>query len=97
MFHGSFGTQNSMVTFIFKFDLEKGQLQVQLGQIKSNFKTKTFVKICLYCTVLSQEPKISFTFYVRQLEMPKVAFQKCDIITFTWFSGHCTAKTTILL
>ena len=35
---------------------------------------------------------MSFIFYVSQLEMPKIAFQKCDIITFTWFLGHCTAK-----
>ena len=24
--------------------------------------------------------------------MLKIAFQKCDVITFTWFSGYCTAK-----
>ena len=24
-------------------------------------------------------------FYVRQLEMPKIAFQKCDVITITCF------------
>ena len=24
--------------------------------------------------------------------MPKVAFKKCDVITFTCFFGHCTAK-----
>ena len=24
--------------------------------------------------------------------MPKISFHKCDVITFTWFLGHCTAK-----
>ena len=33
MFCVSFGMQNLMVTSIFKFDLEKGQCQVRLGQI----------------------------------------------------------------
>ena len=37
MFYGSFGTQNSMVTFIFKFDLRKSHFHVKLDQI-SNFK-----------------------------------------------------------
>ena len=39
MFCESFGTQKSMVTFVSKFDLRKGQFQVKLGlgQIQ-NFK-----------------------------------------------------------
>ena len=93
MFYGPFGTQNSMVTFIFKFDPRKGQLQVKLGQIRSNFKIQNFLtKICLSCADLSQDSKNVIYFYVRQLEMPQNAFQKCDVITFTWFLGHCTAK-----
>ena len=24
--------------------------------------------------------------------MLKIAFPKCDVITFTWFFGHCTTK-----
>ena len=34
MFYESFGTQNSLMTFIFKFDLRKGQFHVKLGQIR---------------------------------------------------------------
>ena len=38
MCHWSFGTQNSMVTSISKFDSRKGQCQVELGQIRSSFQ-----------------------------------------------------------
>ena len=41
-FHGSFGTQNLMVILIFNFDPRKGQLQVKLGQIRSNLKIQKF-------------------------------------------------------
>ena len=43
------------------------------------------------CPVLPQDSKMSF-FGVRQLEMPKLAVQKSDVIRFTWFLGHCTAR-----
>ena len=76
MFYGSFGTQNSMVTFIFKFDPRKGQLHVKLGQIRSNFKIQDFlIEICLSCAHLSQDSKNVIYFYLRQLEMPKVALK----------------------
>ena len=87
-----------MVTLIFKFDPRKGQLQVKLGQIRSNFKIQNFLtKICLSCADLSQDSKNVIYFYVRQLEMPKNAFQKCDVITFTCFLAIAQAKTKILL
>ena len=35
--YGSLGTQNSMVTFIFKFDIRKSHFQVKIDQI-SKFK-----------------------------------------------------------
>ena len=93
MFSGSFWTQNSMVTFIFKFDPRKGPLQVKLGQIWSNFKTQNFLtQVYLSCAVLSQNSKNVVYFYLRQLEMPKISFQGCDVITFTWFFGQCTGK-----
>ena len=40
-FHGSFGTQKTMVTFISKFDPKKGQFQAKLGK----FQDKIFQKI----------------------------------------------------
>ena len=47
MFYGSFGTQNSMVTSISKFDPSKVQCQVKLGQISSNFQNQIFlIKTC---------------------------------------------------
>ena len=91
--YGSFKMQNSMVAFIFKFGPRNGQFQVKLGQIRSNFKIQDFPsKTCLSCKVLSQDSKTVIYFYVRQLEMPKIALQKCDVITSTRFFGHCTAK-----
>ena len=93
MFYGLFGTQNLMVTLILKFYPRKGQVEVKLGQIRSNFKIQNFLaKICLSCADVSQDSKNVIYFYVRQLEMPKNAFQKYDAITFTWFFGHCTVK-----
>ena len=84
MFYGSFGTQNLMVTFIFKFYPSKGQLLAKLGQLRSNFKILNFLtKTCLYCADLPQDSK-KCHFYV-QIEMPKIAFQICDVITFTCF------------
>ena len=93
MFYGSFGTQNTMVAFIFGFDPRKGQYKVKLGQKRSNFQNQNFLlKTNLSCPVLSQDSKNVIYFYVRQLEMPKIAFQKSDVITFIWFFDHCTAK-----
>ena len=93
MCYGSLGTQNSMVTLIFKYDWRKGQLQVKLGQIRSNFKNsklscKSMPILCSFVSVFQK----CHVFYVRQLEMPKIAFQKCGVITFTCFFGHRTAK-----
>ena len=63
MFYGSFGTRNSMVTLIFKIDQRKGQLQVKLSQIRSNFKLQSFItKICPSCAVLSRDSKTKFIF-----------------------------------
>ena len=74
-----------MVTFIFKFGPRKGQLQVKLRKIRSNFKIQNFLrKVCLSCAVLSHNSKNVIYFYVRQLEIPKIAFQICDVITFRY-------------
>ena len=92
MFYRSSGTQNSIVTFIFKVDPRKGQLQARLGQIRSNFKIQNFhFKICPSCAVLTKDSKNVIYFYVRQLKISKIAFRKCDVIAFTFFC-HCTVK-----
>ena len=86
MFNGSFATQNSMMTFIFKFDPMKCQLQVTLGQLRSKFKIQNILtKICLPCAVLSQDSKKGHAFYLRPLQMQKNTFQKWSVITFTCF------------
>ena len=91
MFYGSFGTHNSMVTFIFKFDHREGQLQVKLGQI-SEFKV-FFYKKCAYLVQFCLRiPK-----YYLLLCQPIRNTKNC--ISKTWrrhlylfFFGHCTAK-----
>ena len=98
MFYGSFGTQNLMVILIFIFDTRKGQVQVKLGEIRSNIKIQKFLtKIFLSCAELSQDAENVIYFYVRQLEMPKIVFQICDVITFTCFLAIAQPKTKILL
>ena len=98
MRYGSFGTQNLMVILIFIFDPRKGQVQVKLGEIRSNIKIQKFLtKIFLSCAELSQDAENVIYFYVRQLEMPKIVFQICDVITFTCFLAIAQPKTKILL
>ena len=93
MFYGSYGTQNTMVAFIIRFGPRKGQYKVKLGQIRSDFQNQHFLaKACLSCRVSSQDCKNAICFYLRQLETPKIAFRKADVITFTNFVDHCTAN-----
>ena len=44
------------------------------------------------CADLSQDSENFLYLYVRQLEMPNIAFQICDVITFTCFLGNFTAR-----
>ena len=86
-FYGSFGMQNAIVAFIFKFDPRKRQFLVTQGQIRSSFKIPNFLtNICLSCAGLSKDSKNIIYFYVQQLKMLNIAFQKWDI-TFTSFLG----------
>ena len=72
----SFGTQNPMVTFIFKFNPRKGQSHVKLDQICSYFRNQNFLtETWLSCPVLSQDSKNVIYFGLRQSEMPKIVFQ----------------------
>ena len=66
MFYGPFGTQNSMLTLIFKFGHTKGQFQVKIGQCTSNLKIQNFLtKTFISCpVVLSQDFKNASYFYV---------------------------------
>ena len=78
MFYGSFGMQNSMVIFIFfKFGLGKGHCQVKLSQIKSNFQFQIFGHKHTYLVHFCLRIKKNVIWFdERQLEMPKIAFQK---------------------
>ena len=82
----------------FKFDQRKGQLLVKLGQIRSNLKIQNFLTlICLYWADFSPDSKNAIYFYVWQLEMPKIAFQKCDVITLPVFLAFAQPKKDIAL
>ena len=62
---------------ISKFVSKKGQCQVRLCKIRSNFQTKYLLtKTCLPCPVLYQNLKKLHLFYVRQLEKRKKRFKK---------------------
>ena len=88
MFYGSIGTQNSIVTFMFKFDPRKGKLQIKLGQIRSNFEIQYFLtKICLSCAVLSQDSNKCYLFLCRTTRNARNYIKKCDVVTFTFFGG----------
>ena len=93
MFYGPlFGTQKSMAAFISKYDLRKDQFQIKLGQKGQISKFNIFLqKHAYHIQFCLRIPKNVIYFYVRQLEMPKIAFQKSDVATFTFFN-HCTVK-----
>ena len=77
MLYGSFGIQNLVVTSISKFDPRKGKYHVKLGQIRSFFQIWKCAYKCMPILFrLFQDSKNTIHFYVRQLEMPKNAFQK---------------------
>ena len=58
------------------------------GQTGSNFQIQNLLtKTCIYCPVSSQDSKNVIHFHVRQLQMPKIAFQKSDVIAVTCFFG----------
>ena len=42
MFYGSFGMQNTMMAFMFRFDTKKGQDKVKLGKKRVIFKIQIF-------------------------------------------------------
>ena len=78
----------------FKAWPEERSISGQTRVKKVRFKIQNFLtKVCLSCEVWSQDSKNVIYFHVRHLEMPKIAFQKCDVITFFYFFfGHCTVK-----
>ena len=95
MFYESFRTRNLMVMLIFIFDPRKGQVPVKLGEIRSNIKIQKFLTIS--CAKLYQDARNVIYVYLRQLEMPKLVFQICDVITLTRFFAIAQPKTKILL
>ena len=71
-FMGHLGRKIWWWHLFFKFDARKDQLQVKLGQIRSNLEIQNFLtRICLSFEDLSQDSKNVIYFYVRRLEMPK--------------------------
>ena len=98
MFNESFGTQKTMVTSISKVEPRKGQVPVRLGQIRPNFEIQKFLtKTWLSYLVLSQDSTNEIYSYVRQIEIPIIAFLKSDVITFTCFFTIVQPNIKILL
>ena len=96
MFNESFGTQKTMVTSISKVEPRKGQVPVRLGQIRPNFEIQKFLtKTWLSYLVLSQDSTNEIYSYVRQIEIPIIAFLKSDVITFTCFFLPTIAQPNI--
>ena len=91
MFYVSFRTQISMVTFISKFGLRKGQCQIKLGQIRSNFQAHNFLTKHAYFAQLLSGFNKCHLLLCTTIKNSKYAFRKIDVITFTFF-GYCSQK-----
>ena len=92
-FYVSFGTQNTMVAFIFRFDSRNDQYKVKLSQKTSNFQDQKFLlKTYVSCPVLSQNSKNVIYFYERQFKMSKIALKKWRHQLSLFFFYHCTTK-----
>ena len=73
--------------------MEKKLQKIRLFLAENQFP----FKIYLSWAVLSQDSKNVIYFYIWQLGMPKIAFQKYDVITFTCFFAIAQSKTKTLL
>ena len=75
------------------FKSDESQCLTKLGQIKkSKFAFKN-TYLAMYCLTI---PSIVIYIDVRLLEVPKIAFQKSDVINIIWFLGHCTEKKMLV-
>ena len=89
MYYGSFGAQDSMLTFIFKFDLRKGQCQFKLCQIRSDFQIKSFLTKHAYLVQFSLRiPKWHSFFMHTAIRNSKNRVAKSDVITFAFLGGQ---------
>ena len=93
MLYGSYGTQNSLVTSISKFGPRKGQDQVKLGQVRSNFQIKIYLQRHAYLVHFClRTSKMSFALMYDNYKCHKMRY-KSDVITIScFFFCHCTAK-----
>ena len=88
----SWGTK---IPFSRLYKVKLGQ-KGQTGSKRPNFHNQKFLpKTYLSCPGLSQDSKNVSYFYLGQLEMPKIVFQKSDIITFTCFFFLTIAQPNI--
>ena len=91
MLYGPFRTQKPMVTFIFKFGLRKGQCQVKLGQIRSNFQIQNFLTTNAHLVQFCHRiPKMYFV-STYAIKNTKSAFQKVTSSHVPVFY-HCATK-----
>ena len=95
-FYVSFGTQNLMVTIIFKFDPRKGELPVKLGQIRLNFKIQNLQKYAYLVQICLRIPTMSFIF-IYDNKCQKVHFKNVTSSPSPGLLAIAQPKTMILL
>ena len=76
MLYGPFGTQSSMVTFIFTSGLRTGQYQVKIGQVRPNYRIQNVVIKTYLSSLLSLDAKKSSIFMYENYEYQKLRFKK---------------------
>ena len=82
-----------MVGFIFKFGLKKGQCQVKLGRIRSNFRIQNFVTKHAYRNQFCLSiPKMLFIFTQGNYKCQKLHVKKVTPSPLPVFFYHCIAK-----
>ena len=79
-----------MVTLIYIFDPRSEQVMFKKGQISK--LRNYFLKHAYLVQFGLRIQKNVICFDVRQLEIPRNAIQKSDVITLTWFLRHCIAR-----
>ena len=85
MLYESFGTQNSMVTFICIFDSRKSQLQVKILKLGQISKFKIVVQNNPILCSFVQEFQKCHLFLCSAIRKARNKFQKSDVITLTCF------------
>ena len=94
MFYGTFGTQSSMVTFIFRFDTRKGQTRSK----KLNFQNQNLLLKHAYLVQFCLRiPQMSFIFTYGSQKCQKLPFKKVTSSHLPVFLAIAQPKKNIAL